>query len=269
MVKKLFLLCIAVMLAAGCSCSKSVGEKLIGNWVESVNMGDTSIYQGFTLKGDSACASINMATLQYVKWSLENQDQTIIMHGRSLGNGGTFDFIDTLTIQTLSKDSLIVSRGGQTIRYFRVEPGELSSLLGGRINPVDSLLINPLLGGLVEKTYNGVIPAADCPGIDCTLKLLGQQGSQKEGVYSLYMKYLEAENGKDISNTTYGRYFTHLGMTELYGEEILQLMEFNKTDPLNFYIYPPGDSILWLGGGYTRIDSSLNYNLLLVSDSIE
>lgn len=271
MFKKLFTTTVGV--ASGClllcsllclySCSKSVGDKLTGSWLESVEMGDSTIYQGFTLKADSVCASINMATLRYAKWGLEGQDQTIIMHGRSLGNGGTFDFIDTLSIVQLSQDSLIVSRNGQTVRYFRVDASQLSSRLGGRINPVDSLLLNPAMGGLIEKTYNGVIPAADCPGIDCTLKIWGQEDSQQEGVYSLAMKYLEAENGKDITNTTYGRYFTHLGLTEVYGEEILQLLEFNKAQPLNFYIYPGADSVLWLGGGYTRIDSKLNYNLRL------
>lgn len=270
MVKRLFVICAAALVVAlsTTGCSKSVEQRLLGSWVERVSMGDQSVYQGFTLKNDSICSSINTATLQYIKWSCDPQDNTIVMHGRSIGNGMTLDFIDTLTIEQLSKDSLIVNRGGQTIRYSRVQTEKLTELLGRRINPIDSLTLNPLMGGLMEKIYNGVIPAADCPGIDCTINLWSQSGATKEGVYSLSMRYIEAENGKDVTDTTYGRYYTLLGLTEVYGEEILQLIEFNKPQqPTNCYIYPDGDSVLWLGSGYQRIDSSLNYNLRLLKDN--
>lgn len=296
-----------------CGCGKNVHSQLEGCWVESVNMGDTSIYQGFTLKADSICSSINMATLKYSKWSVyrevgsgncedsgnlqgssgcEKSGHKIVLHGRSIGNGQTIDFIDTLTIQKLSADSLIVlNSGGAVTRYFRVEPQALRSLLGGVINPLDSLTINPLMGDLAHKTYSGTIPAADCPGIVCTLDLWSQQGSTKEGVYRFSMKYLEATpEAEDVTNTTQGRYFTLLGLTEVYGEQIMQLVEFEKEqglsggqnsgqgknkdadqrissgiETLNFYVYPSEDSIMWLGAGYTRIDSPLNYNLRLIT----
>lgn len=78
--------------------------------------------QGIKLEVEGKAQSINMATLQYDSWSL--QDNQLILSGESLGNGGAFKFQDTLSVVRLTNDSLVVSqnRGNHSeIHYARVK----------------------------------------------------------------------------------------------------------------------------------------------------
>ena len=63
-------------------------------------------------------SSINMATLQYETW--ESKDGKLILTGKSIGNHRTLSFTDTLMIEKLTQDSLILSKGDYVLRYASV-----------------------------------------------------------------------------------------------------------------------------------------------------
>ena len=87
---------------------------LEGSWVEPVP-GMEEQTQGFTLNEDGTAVSINMATLQYQEWSASGD--TLVLTGKSIGNGQTIDMADTLLIVSVSADSLVV-RQHQLTRTF-------------------------------------------------------------------------------------------------------------------------------------------------------
>ena len=87
---------------------------LEGSWVEPVP-GMEEQTQGFTLNEDGTAVSINMATLQYQEWSASGD--TLVLTGKSIGNGQTIDMTDTLLIVSVSADSLVV-RQHQLTRTF-------------------------------------------------------------------------------------------------------------------------------------------------------
>lgn len=87
---------------------------LEGSWVEPVP-GMEEQTQGFTLNEDGTAVSINMATLQYHEWSASGD--TLVLTGKSIGNGQTIDMADTLLIVSVSADSLVV-RQHQLTRTF-------------------------------------------------------------------------------------------------------------------------------------------------------
>lgn len=91
---------------------------IIGSWIEPIP-GMEGV-QGVTLNADGVAASINMATLVYNSWTLDNG--TLYLSGQSLGNGQTINVNDIWTVDTLSPDSLILSAEGRpTMRYARLK----------------------------------------------------------------------------------------------------------------------------------------------------
>lgn len=86
-----------------------------GKWTEPVpGMSDQT--QGFMLENGGKASSINMATLQYNQWKREGN--TLILSGESIGNGQTISFNDTLEIQELTNEKLVLKRNnGNTISY--------------------------------------------------------------------------------------------------------------------------------------------------------
>lgn len=90
--------------------------KLEGTWLEPVP-GLEQMTQGFTLEKEGKASSVNMATLQYEKW--ERTGDKLFLQATSIGNGVSFQFTDTLTIEQLTADSLILTRKGITFRYHR------------------------------------------------------------------------------------------------------------------------------------------------------
>lgn len=106
-----------LMVAGLCvSCGTNYSEKeLVGQWVEPVPGMD--MVQGFELKEGGEAHSINMATLLYDRWTCEGD--RLILTGESMGNGEICPFTDTLRIESLTEDSLIVNRGRMRIAYCR------------------------------------------------------------------------------------------------------------------------------------------------------
>lgn len=101
------------------SCMESKSNKMFtGNWME-VMPANPQIIQGITLRADGSAASIGMMTLQYERWEIE-ADQ-LILFGKSIGNGQTIDFSDTLDIVTVTPDSLILGKYGMyRVSYHKV-----------------------------------------------------------------------------------------------------------------------------------------------------
>lgn len=89
--------------------------ELTGAWTQPIPGQEGR--QGFRLCTDGSAQSINMSTLQYTAWSV--QGDTLLLSGQSIGNGQTVPFTDTLQIQHLSADSLVVARGAWTGTYSR------------------------------------------------------------------------------------------------------------------------------------------------------
>ena len=88
--------------------------QLIGSWEELIP-GSENHWQGFNLEQNGVASSINMSTLLYESWQREND--LLILSGKSVGNGQTLDFTDTMTIKKLTSDSLVVQRMNVTLRY--------------------------------------------------------------------------------------------------------------------------------------------------------
>ena len=59
-----------------------------------------------------------MSTLQYEKW--ERHGDMLILQGTSIGNSQTINFTDTLTIEKLTKDSLVLKDGERRAAYGRI-----------------------------------------------------------------------------------------------------------------------------------------------------
>ena len=66
------------------------------------------------------------------------------------------------------------------------------------------------LGPEMLRTYEGLLPAADGPGIRYELTLENREHSG-DGTYRLAMTYLEAENGRDTTFFSSGRWGTLRG----------------------------------------------------------
>ena len=92
------------------------GNNIEGKWVEPVP-GMENQMQGINLEKGGKASSINMATLQYEKW--EKKGEMLILFGKSIGNTETISFSDTLSIENLTNDELILKKGSLTINYQR------------------------------------------------------------------------------------------------------------------------------------------------------
>lgn len=91
-----------------CCCA---GGCVMGAWEQPISGMEGT--QGFKLEKDGNASSINMATLVFEKWN--KQGDTLILCGKSIGNGQTLDFSNTLMINKLTKDSLILTNNGEVV----------------------------------------------------------------------------------------------------------------------------------------------------------
>lgn len=80
-----------------------------GAWVEP-NLIDSTSVQGVQLNQNGTASSIGMATLVFNGWNLLNSN-TLVLTGESLGNGQTIPVADTLRVDRLNADSLVLSDG--------------------------------------------------------------------------------------------------------------------------------------------------------------
>lgn len=252
---RLTFLSVVSVLLLSCG-SSATHQALVGNWIE-IMPANPEIIQGVTLNADGTASSIGMATLLYEKWKLEDNDNTLILYGKSIGNGQTIDFSDSLDIISVTTDSLMVGKyDSYRINYYKVS--NVADIKPFSV--VDSLRINPELGDVIERKFQGLLPAADCPGIDYTLELYNQPNSG-DGVFKLTMRYLEAENGNDFTATSYGHQYTLRGDAVNKDATVYQLIPFGSGTPVNF-LFIDGDLEL-INVNLERANSKLNYTLKL------
>lgn len=107
---------VMVILASCMNNGSTLEEKIIGKWVEPVP-GNEREFQGIEFLHKNVAQSINMATLQYSSWKL--RDSILFLSGKSIGNGVTIDFEDTLTIMSLSDTALVLEYNRSALWKFR------------------------------------------------------------------------------------------------------------------------------------------------------
>lgn len=129
------------------------------------------------------------------------------------------------------------------------------------INILDSLEMDPSLGELMERKFQGILPAASCPGIEYTLLLYNQKFSG-DGVYKLTARYIEAENGKDSVTISYGNQYTLRGDATNKDAVVYQLISFKSSDLINILLLKDGN-LEMLNKEFERAESKLNYTLKL------
>ena len=113
---KTLLLAATVLIIAMTACNeKKSKDSIIGSWIMPVE-GQPGKMQGIRLDEDGEASSINMATLVYKYW--EQQGDELYLTVKSIGNGVEIEGIDTLKIEKLTTDSLVLnSNYGYTLRY--------------------------------------------------------------------------------------------------------------------------------------------------------
>lgn len=94
------------------ACGKN--ENIVGKWMQTVP-GLPELKQGFVLEADGKASSVNMATLSYKAWQQEGA--FLILSGKSVDNHQVLPFSDTLHIEKLTQDSLILKKGELILRY--------------------------------------------------------------------------------------------------------------------------------------------------------
>lgn len=127
-----FLLLIFSVIIIACSSVVKYPDEFIGCWVEKMSKGH-SFVQGFNLQTKGTAESIGMQTLKYDSW--EKFGNSLVLKGKSIGNGQTICFVDTMCIVKHEQDTLVLQKGQRVITYMRmhVQPTTTDSLQ--TINP--------------------------------------------------------------------------------------------------------------------------------------
>ena len=111
MKKKMLAATLLMGLLAACGGNSA---SIVGSWVEPVP-GMEGQVQGIKMEEGGVASSVNMATLVYESWKQEGTK--LILTGKSIGNGQTIEFVDTMDINRLTADSLVLDNQGMEIRY--------------------------------------------------------------------------------------------------------------------------------------------------------
>ncbi len=88
---------------------------IAGTWLEP-NPINAAEMQGVTLEQGGTASSVGMATLLFQKWTFDGKELTLT--SQSIGNKQTFEVIDTLVVEKLDADSLILSKAGDVVWRF-------------------------------------------------------------------------------------------------------------------------------------------------------
>lgn len=231
---------------------KHAETDLMGDWYEVMPV-NSQIIQGIRLEEGGKASSIGMKTLQYDKWNLLPEDR-LVLSGRSVGNGQTIQFEDTMDIVKHTVDTLVLGKHGTYQRVYCRDSVKQSG------DVLDSLVRRTDAGQLVTETYAGTLPAASCPGIVYRISISHYEHSG-DGVFQASMKYLEAEDGKDRMYYFQGRQFTLRGHADDPDAVVIQLVSFDGKEMLNFE--KMGTKLVMLDRQMHRIQSDLDYSLEL------
>ena len=116
------------------------------------------------------------------------------------------------------------------------------------------------LGMWTTSRYEGILPAADCPGILYQLALRHRQHSG-DGSFLLRLTYLEAENGRDVAFVYTGKRLTQRGTPEDPDATVWQLIADQGEDVYNFLQEKDGQSLTLLDRDFRKSRLPLNYTL--------
>lgn len=248
---KKYLILAAAALLVSCSSKNNDSEKFVGSWIE-VMPANPDIVQGVTLDKTGEASSIGMATLQYEKWKAE--DGKLILWGKSIGNGQTIDFSDTLNVVSVTPDSMLLDQFGRyRISYYKVaSPNDVKPY-----NVVDSLKKPEVQAPLETRTYTGALPIESCIEVKNKLTIYNYENNG-DGVYKLNSVYMRAD-GETPEGNTYGRVYTLRGDAKDPNATVYQLIPFSGTDTLNF-LYKENELVLLnhtLSGITSKSDSTI------------
>lgn len=247
-----YLKIIIATVCLGTACTTQNNAEFEGHWIE-VMPANPQIIQGITLNANGSANSIGMNTLKYEQWS--KSENHLILKGKSIGNGQTLDFADTLNIIRITADSMVLGKyGAYRIYYYKVnDPNQIKPF-----NVLDSLKKETHLGELVTRVYKDTLPDASRQGIEYTVTRYNYEHSG-DGVYKVALNYLKAANGQDRSVEKLGRMYTLRGDAKDENATVYQLIPFGSGEGMNFLYL--GDKIELLNKQLERPESQLNYTL--------
>lgn len=116
------------------------------------------------------------------------------------------------------------------------------------------------LGSWVEAQYEGMLPAADGPGIRYRLHVRHREHSG-DGQFLLQLTYLEAENGLDAVFTYMGKRNTLRGIPDNNDATVWQFVSDNGESIFNFLYGADGQTLTLLNERFEVPESELNYSL--------
>lgn len=114
-------------------------------------------------------------------------------------------------------------------------------------------------GRMVSRRWEGLLPAASCPGIRYSLTVHSREHSG-DGTFRLVMTYLEAEDGNDMSYAYSGRRYTLRGMA---GDDNATVWQFvaDNGETFNFQYDNVRNTLTLLNSKFERPQTKLNYTL--------
>lgn len=169
-----------------------------GNWIEVMPV-NRQYVMGISFLADGKAQSIGSATLQYEGWEVLGENDSLVLKGKSIGNGQTIDFSDTLEVVEATPERLVLGKGAANAVQYRVEYLKVEDVEAYRRKIEEEAISDGHDASNAldyQGTYRGTIPGADCPGIDVTLEV------RKNGTF--YLKYDYLERNTSFENT--GKY---------------------------------------------------------------
>ncbi|MCD7938426.1 MAG: copper resistance protein NlpE [Tannerellaceae bacterium] len=128
------------------------------------------------------------------------------------------------------------------------------------VNIQDSLVIKKNMGEVVEMQYEGVLPAADGPGIRYELDIWKQEESD-EGVFWLSTTYLGDQGEEDHTYVSEGYLHITPRIYEGNNEKVYSLAPLDGSTPLYFVL--DGEDLTMLDRLMGHISSKTNLNYTL------
>lgn len=184
------------------------------------------------------------------------------------------EHIQTATIVTNDGDTLSFSILGTSIdQSQKIRPGDtLEVMHSGKYHPcmvAESVSFRPSregtdmgLGKMQVHSYDGLLPAASCPGIEYKLTIRNREHSG-DGTFRLTVTYKDAENGEDRIFTYNGRRFTLRGIPGDDNATVWQCVADNDNKIFNF-LRVDANTLTLLNDKCEKSQDNLNYNLKLV-----
>jgi hypothetical protein len=97
--------------------ASSVYSLAMGKWTtpDPINK---KLRMGVQLLSEGKARSIRMATLPYSSWEVLSSNNKLILHGKSIGNGQTFDVADTVSLVKTKKGWAMKHQGDTPDSYY-------------------------------------------------------------------------------------------------------------------------------------------------------